>query len=304
VPSPRSSRLLRIAVSLAVLVALALAVDPGALADAVRAVRRGPLLAAAALVPPFVLLRAMRWRALLDAATAGAAPGVLSMLRLTVMGTALNLLLPAGAGDVLKAWYASEGGIDGESAFATALYDKLLALAMLFPLGGAAAAYRGDGASLAACLVASAICWVLVLRPGLLPWGPMGALVRPLVGRRLDKAQLALAARPPLPVLLRAASLALAAWVVAASILGLLVVAVSPESPWLIGLLAYPYLMVGALFPLTLGGLGSAEAAAVMALARWDVVAAAALVAVVLWRALLHLGPAAVGALFLLGERR
>ena len=298
---PSHKALARALLGLALLgVVLALA-DPARVAAQLRHAHVGWLLAGLALAIASNAVSALRWRAL--ARWLGADMGLRDAGRWYFQAIGLNALLPGAVvgGDVYRALALRRTGRDGAAASWSVLLDRLSGLWMLAVLGalGAAAVAAPLGAALrlpaaplatlalAAAVAALGLPWALpwVLRrlpPGRWPWlAPLrAASLRPDFAAQIGWQVLASGAVQ----LLSAAALA-----AGAAALG---VRLAP-AVWVFAMA--PVFLLAAL-PVSVGGWGTREAAAVAALTPFGVAAPAAVGAAVLY-GLYGLAQGALGAL-------
>jgi glycosyltransferase 2 family protein len=175
----------RIAIS-AGLVALVLAsLDWATLADAFERAAWGWFAVATGLVASALLVAAVRWWVLLDAAGLKAARG--RTARVYWIGTFANNFLPSGfGGDLVRAWLIAPRGKLLARAFVSVVTDRATALACGLLLGWLGVAIDGDvpgalvgllGAVTGAALVAAVLVLVAAERRGLEGFVP--APVRP-----------------------------------------------------------------------------------------------------------------------------
>ena len=82
---------------------------------------------------PAVLARAWRWYYILT--RGGVRVSLLPITRATFVGMALNLFLPASAGDLVRSYYGWQRYGHKEAMLASTISDKVVALLSLFILG-------------------------------------------------------------------------------------------------------------------------------------------------------------------------
>lgn len=97
--------------------------------EALRGVRWPPLIAAAVLVVPFVLLKGWRWQIILK--DLGLAVPWKKLTFYYALGIFLGAAVPAQAGDFLKAWYLKEDGYDLGAALLSTVIDRLFDMLMM-----------------------------------------------------------------------------------------------------------------------------------------------------------------------------
>ena len=101
------ARLVGVAVSVGILVALYGNLDVRLIGEALLASDKLWLVVSIAMILPITLLRAVRF---LWVAPHGALPGVAEALRLTLVASALNVFLPAKTGDLVKSYFIASRG--------------------------------------------------------------------------------------------------------------------------------------------------------------------------------------------------
>ena len=122
---------LSLAVSGALLVALYRSIDVRMMGDALLKADRRWLLISVGMILPITVLRAIRFFAV---APSGALPGVGEALRLTLVASALNVVVPAKAGDLVKSYFvAKRSDTSSGVALSIVVYERLCDLfALMF----------------------------------------------------------------------------------------------------------------------------------------------------------------------------
>lgn len=287
--------------------------EPGHVAQAVLNASPAWLLAGLAASTLSNFVSAQRWRAL--SGWLGHRIGALAATGIYFRAVAINALLPGAivGGDVYRAVSLNRRGLPALEAGLSVFLDRLSGLWMLVVLGAAGAAWgvadsptqalvpaalqapgAGALAALAACLLAAPALAIVGLRP---LEAALGGLADPARGWR---ARLVAAARRrgawrqyALQVF---ASLAVQALSIGAIALGGRALGIELPA-WSWAAAAVPVFLMATL-PLSFGGWGTREAAAVVALAAFGVPAAAAVGASVLY-GLFGLTQAVAGGLLL-----
>ena len=117
------ARLVGLAVSVGIHVALYRNLDVRLIGEALLASDKLWLVVSIAMILPITLLRAVRF---LWVAPHGALPGVAEALRLTLVASALNVFLPAKTGDLVKSYFiASRGKTSAGVAISIIVYERL-----------------------------------------------------------------------------------------------------------------------------------------------------------------------------------
>ena len=126
-----SSRLLGVVVSAVLLAALYRTIDLAAVWAALRRAHPGWLVISVGMIAPLTLIRAIRFRWV---SPVGAVPSVAEALRLTLVASALNVFVPAKAGDLVKSFFMiRRGGAHASVAVAVVVYERLADLfALIF----------------------------------------------------------------------------------------------------------------------------------------------------------------------------
>jgi len=290
--------LLRALLGLALLAGVIALADPARVLAQLRQAHPGWLAAGLVAAIASNVVSALRWRAL--ARWLGAEVSARDATRWYFQAIGLNALLPRAVvgGDVYRAVVLRRAGQDTAASSWSVLLDRLSGLWMLCAIGGLGAALCADvlapwlrlpPAAFAALMIAGTLLWLA------LPW----ALPRLL--RRGGQGWLAplraAAARPDFDRQLRWQALASAAvqGLSAAALAGGGLALGVHLSPWAWAFAVAPVFLMAAL-PVSVGGWGTREAAAVAALAPFGVAAPAAVGVGVVY-GLYQLAQGAMGAL-------
>ena len=120
-PSP--TRIVSVLVSLLLLVTLYSSLNVSMVVDTLRHANVFWLVVSVGMIVPITLLRAVRFRLV---APPAALSGIGEALRLTLVSTALNVFVPAKAGDLIKSYFiATRGGASAGVAVAIIVYERL-----------------------------------------------------------------------------------------------------------------------------------------------------------------------------------
>ena len=290
--------LLRGLVGLALLGAVVALADPSRVWGQLRQAQPGWLLAGLLAGIASNLVSALRWRAL--ARWLGANASARDACRWYFQAIGLNALLPGAVvgGDVYRAVVLRGAGQDTAASSWSVVLDRLSGLWMLCAIGGLGAAACADvlapwlrlprGLFIALMLVGT-LLWLA------LPWC-LPALLR-RVGGGWAAPLRAVAARPDFGAQLRWQVLASAAvQVLSAAALAAGALALGVQQPLAVWAWAIAPVFLMAALPLSVGGWGTREAAAVAALAPFGVAAPAAVGVAVVY-GLYGLAQGALGAL-------
>ncbi|MBM4041722.1 MAG: flippase-like domain-containing protein [Planctomycetes bacterium] len=285
---------LQAAVSALILWALFRQARPARLLDVVSGGQWWPLLLAAALVPVVIFLRALRWHWLLHDAGARHV-GLRQSYGLVFIGTALNLVVPGGMGELARAYYGHRATGTREEMLSTALVDKLVALLAVCVLGAGAAGASGQWA-LCAWGGAFAVAFAApLLFPRLIPWGVANWALFAVARKRLDAGKLLRSSRFTPAQHARALGLSALATVASVVVAYLVLRALIPGVGFARVFAAWPFFTLARLIPVALGGFGTSDSALVLLLGPPLYPAEAVLIGSLTTNALLVLLPAAVG---------
>jgi uncharacterized membrane protein YbhN (UPF0104 family) len=118
-----ATRFFSVAISAALLIVLYRSVDVRAIGGALLGADPAWLVVSIAMIVPITLLRALRF---LTVAPPGALPGFGEALRLTLVASALNVVVPAKGGDLVKSYFvARRSDTSTGVALAIVVYERL-----------------------------------------------------------------------------------------------------------------------------------------------------------------------------------
>jgi uncharacterized membrane protein YbhN (UPF0104 family) len=281
---------LQILLSAALVAWLFLRVDKSALLAAMRGIDAKILSLCAALLIPNFLLRALRWKLLFDS-PAGKIP-LTGSLKLLFAGLGLNLFLPAGSGDVLKAYLGYRWTGVKERMLSVSLADKLIALASVSLLGLFACAGGGDKRLAAASILAAL---PLVVMFALARLGSVPRFIEKRLENRFDLAIFSEHIRSHKNLLLLAAGLSVCGWLVTYFQLFLCFRMADADVRLVSVLAAAPLLTIARLFPFALNGLGTDETVIAFLFGSAGATNEQALIAALLYRLILIIIPGLAG---------
>ena len=126
-----AATLLSIAISGALLAALYRSIDVRMMGDALLRANRNWLVVSVGMILPITVLRAIRF---FSVAPRGSLPGLAEALRLTFVASALNVVVPAKAGDLVKSYFvAKRSDTSTGVSLAIVVYERLCDLfALMF----------------------------------------------------------------------------------------------------------------------------------------------------------------------------
>jgi uncharacterized protein (TIRG00374 family) len=251
-------------------------VDVRLILGELRNIDRPWLVISVAMIAPITLLRAVRF---FWVTPAGALPGIVEALRLTLVATALNVFMPAKSGDLVKSYFvATRHGTSAGVSVAVVVYERLcdlFGLTLWCVLGwfvGRPVVARVPAALWPLLGVLGAVCAVLVLSERVARIGP--AVLARVLPNRLRRLQALAEGWPDLFEILGGRRgvvvlVSLLLWLVHLIQIWMFTVALSVTIPFTVcASLSAVALMAGQL-PLTFAGLGARDVALVVLLAGY-----------------------------------
>lgn len=227
------------------------------------------------LLPLSILIRAWRWKMLMEHGGCPVSCG--DAYGLTLVGVALNMLLPGGMGDIAKSYYGYRWHGLREEMLSTSVLDKVIALLSIFILGTAAAFWSGMLWG-SVSLLLSLISVFMVFCPDVFPWRRIMNLMGLISKRRLDPDKLFTFYTSSGNLKLRAMILSFIGWLV--SYLQFYIVCLSfgvnVDIAYILAI--SPLVNLALVFPLTMNGLGSSDAVVVYFLGLKGVALSTALI--------------------------
>jgi uncharacterized membrane protein YbhN (UPF0104 family) len=253
--------LLRLSITVAAFAYLLSLVQLGELAAAASRVPRLALLGVAALVLTNLLLGALRWRVLLSAYGAPNRTSVLSLFRLYLIAMFYNTYLPGGVGGDVVRGVASRGAFDSAGTtrgLAVVFVERALGLCAVFALVAIGFFLRPlpevkNALTLSLLGIAATAASVLGLA--------LGPRIAPLLPARLRPIPAALPRLTSLPPFAFALLVAVAIQLVGALCGHILVAQLDAHASLPASLVVVPLAMSASYLPITVGGIGTREAA-------------------------------------------
>lgn len=233
-------------------------VSPDLLADSLRRSNYVTLSLVTAIMIPAVLARAWRWHYLL--ARRGVQVPFGSITHATFMGMALNLFLPASAGDVVRSYYGWQRHGHKEAMLASTLADKGVALFSLFLLGALGGLFCGDRklALLAAVLIIPT--GFILLVPVRWLWKVFSVLVRRLLKKEFDVDLLLTSFHMSLSTFVGALTISVIGWMITNLMYYFAVLSVHAHVELSYVFASAPLINIVRMLPVSISGLGSADA--------------------------------------------
>jgi uncharacterized membrane protein YbhN (UPF0104 family) len=289
--SDTAKRLLRLAVSAAILGGLAAKTDWAQVTSAVRGLRWPVAFAAFAVLIAAQVVSAVRWQWL--ARPLGFGGPLRGYVGAYFVGMFFNLLLPTSVGgDAVRAMYLNGGSGRKVAAVLSVLLDRLSGLLVLLGVACTAAVVCPVPLPAWVKLAVGGAAGAAVIGLSLSPWISRAAcaLTADQGGKLARIGKLAASMRDALSVYRREprmilSSTALSAIVQASSVLqvGLLGLAIGLNVPWAVYGIAAPMVALLTLLPVSLNGMGVREAGMVVFLAPAGVPAGSAMTVAFLW---------------------
>jgi glycosyltransferase 2 family protein len=207
---------------------------------------------------PAILARAWRWHYILT--RRGIQVSMVSITDATFIGMALNLFLPASAGDVVRSYYSWQKHGHKEAMLASALADKALALFSLFVLGAA-------GGFLCGYTKLAVIATTLIVPTGLILviparwlWKVLVVLVRRVLRKDFNVDLLLSSFHMSLSTFLGALIISIVGWMITNLMYFLAVWSVGARIEMGYIFAIAPLINILRMLPISISGLGSADA--------------------------------------------
>lgn len=207
---------------------------------------------------PAVLVRAWRWYYILKRNNIIVPVGV--MCRVTFIGMALNLFIPGGGGDIARSYYGWQSHGHKEAMLATSVSDKAVALFTLCLLGIICGLAIGTYQIVWITSILTIPLGLLLFIPWRLPWNILAKLFKRIVKKDLDVDKLLATFRMDAGTLFGCVIISLIGWGFTNLMYYFACIAFSPAANiWYVFATA-PLINIVRAIPLTISGLGSADA--------------------------------------------
>lgn len=247
---------------------------------------------------PAVLARAWRWYYLLI--RKGIHVSMMSITSATFMGMALNLFLPASAGDVVRSYYSWQRYGNKEAMLASSLVDKGVALFSLFILGVLGGLFCRDTrlTLLSAALLIPTGFILIVPVPWV--WKIFGVLVKRGLKKDFNVDLLQQSFHMDLPTFCGTMIISLVGWMITNLMYYLAVQSVGPQIGIGFTFAIAPLINILRMLPLSISGLGSADALMVQLLGGVGIEEHLAMAASMIVNLTLIVLPGAIGGVLML----
>ncbi len=179
---------------------------------------------------------------------------------LTLVGVALNMIIPATLGDIARSYYGYKIYGFKEEMLSTVLADKMFALCSLFVLGGISGMVMGYYVLGIVSWLAVIVTFIPVAWPRLVPWGWLNVGLR-YVKKPLDADRLIQAFTLPVALKIEMMLISIGGWLCTCFYFYVICLAFPVTvSLWYV-VVIMPMLTIARLFPFTLNALGPMEMA-------------------------------------------
>jgi len=233
-------------------------IDIGLLIPSLGGIRTIYLLFGISLLPIGFLIRAYRWSLILSQPSELISSKDLFLLTFT--GVSLSFVLPAGLGDVARAYYGYKHSGLKEEMLSSSLVDKIIGLLAIAALGTVSSLIHELYAYSLACFLLMIGFTVLIFFPTLLPWKLVTKVTRIVARSNMDAQKLLESFTLSNGVKLLALALSMLAWFITYTQFYLVCLALSVNVPLTYVFAIAPMITIARLFPLTLNGFGAQEA--------------------------------------------
>lgn len=249
------------------------------------------------------LVRAVRWQILMDDGIRLTFSSAANSFKFLLVGTALNIVMPAGAGDVAKSYFGYKWTGVKEKMFSVSLIDKLIAIASISVLAIYSVIVTENWwFSLAAVL--GVMPFIVAFYSDKLPFIPR---ILEFLGRKTKKVDFKEIINSfdfKASTLTTSFLLSIVGWIFTYVALYLCFYMVGFDVNISKVIAMGPVLTLGRLFPFTFNGVGSDEVLIVFLFSQDGVHKEEILVAALLFRLCMMILPAIIGAYFLLSTKK
>lgn len=215
-----------------------------------------PLVVAALLAPVAVSLRAVSHALLLNHPAKVLGPW--EALRLTLVGSGLALLVPGGFSDMAKAHWGWRTHGNAEVMVVSSVVDKLTSLFALSAMALAGALIAGNGTYAGVAGVAAVVSAVPFVAPRAVPWMLLLRILAP--GATIDEGLVGTVGRPPRMLMARVVAVSVVGWVTTYLIIWACCLGVGADVRFVTVLLVGPMATLARLIPISVAGIGVADA--------------------------------------------
>jgi glycosyltransferase 2 family protein len=258
---------IQILVSLLIILALLKSVDSRLFLLNVKDMRLFYFLLAILILPLNILIRVYRWQLIINSGSNRM--GLADLYMITLAGVSLNTILPGSSGDIARSYYGYLKSGLKEEMLSSSILDQLLGLLGIFILGLISSIIYGLWLFACLSIVPVILLFLILMFPKMMPWKILAKVFSAVLGKQLDTNVLTSSFTLTNVRRVAVISLSILGWVVTCSLFYLVCRSFSVEVKLIYVYAAFPLVVLARMFPLTLNGLGSQEAA-IMYLFRLD----------------------------------
>ncbi len=224
----------------------------------IKNIKVGFFVLALLLIYPNILMRAIRFRMIIN--KGGFSISIRDAYRLTLIGSALNIFMPASTGDIVKAYYGYKRHKIREEMLSASLVDKVIALLSLFIIGTISSLFFKFTNFFLIAALCTAIFLAVLLVPKIIPWKLFNKIIVVFAKKKFDERKLVDAFTVDKKLKIETIIISIIGWLITYSQFYLVCRAYSAPVNYIYLLAISPLVMLARLFPLTLNGIGSTEA--------------------------------------------
>lgn len=252
-----SSNLIKLSVSIVILIFLLFFVNFQVLISSLKSINAW-FIVALVIIPFSIFLRAYRFMIILNKEKKMFS--IKDSYYLTLVGTALNIFMPASGGDIAKTYYGYKWHGIKEEMLSSSIVDKIMALLAIFIIGSFAAVYLNMYLLALFSVICGVILLVIVFYPYVAPWKLFNRVFHLITKKNLDVEKLKDSFILSNRIKLITLSISILAWIVSYLQFYAVCESLSVEISFIYILAVASLINLSILFPLTLNGIGSGEA--------------------------------------------
>jgi glycosyltransferase 2 family protein len=253
----RNKNLLKIIVSLLILIFLLKLINFQLLFESLKNIN-SLIIVALAIIPFSILIRAWRWMIIIN--KDGRLVSLNDSYKLTLVGVALNIFLPASSGDIAKSYYGYKWHGIKEEMLSSSIADKLIALLAIFILGSMTSFWlKMFTLSIFSVLCALGLLFVVFYQK-IVPWNLLNKILSFFLKKNLNEEKLNSSFALPTKIKIFTLLISILAWIVSYIQFFIVCKSFGIEISFIYILAVASLINLAILFPLTLNGIGSEEA--------------------------------------------
>jgi len=252
-----SSNLLKLIVSVLILIFLMFFVNFQVLISSLKSINSW-ILVALIIIPFSIFFRAYRFMIILNKEKKMFT--IKDSYYLTLVGTTLNIFMPASGGDIAKTYYGYKWHGIKEEMLSSSIVDKIMALLAIFIIGSFAAVYLNMYLLALFSVVFGVILLVIVFNPDVAPWKLFNRIFHFFTKKNLEIEKLKDSFRISNRIKLITLLISIFAWIVSYLQFYAVCESLSVEISFTYILAVASLINLSILFPITLNGIGSGEA--------------------------------------------